>query len=796
MPTGTINLMFDTPDISLTGTGEFDISDTFKRLFADNPVIKEEISNKIAEIFKNIDTKDIATTWKNKIKKAFALEEGSIDLQKDIEKKVKDIISNLRVDASGISVAAKPTEKKTEAKAAGSNIDMPNIKNYQAYVNFFAINKDFHNFVTFFAKNTMFHNFMKNFSTDISKLVKGVNIASTNAEGETSLWDRVLDVIVTDFSNEALNKLGNFFGKGSEFKKANKGKQEGESSVEGGWFKNMIGKLLPLLGLGALPALLKGFVGPALLAAGLLWMAWDGIKGWLGAEEWGVSKIAGAIGAALGGFSEGGLDNAIKNAGKGALVGAGLGMFGGPVGIIVGALVGAAVGGILGWIGGKDIAEVTDTVSKNISKWWAKNKDQYIGENVFIRSLHATGTFSLGKEEEDSTREIRHGLFNALILSPLNIWAKGAEKKATTKVAASLGAEFGTEAVEAMTIKGLRKIGAKGALMLGIKRFAKYIPGVSVLIGIGEAWDYFSQENYVSGLIALASGIAGVFPLAGTGISIMLDAINIGLTGTETGKKVLKSANNWWKGPMLEFLKHVPGIGTFIYLSEAIGAFSAGDWKTGLTKLNAAGMVGTGIGLFFEPEKAVTMVTEKLDSILPMLKDKWNLAIDKIYENFTKLFDWFGNLGIDIGEKLYGAWDKTKNFFGGNNEKTVTPIKTEALITEPKIVRYQPANEDKLYKKGDSDVYAKPDDILGKTFQNIEKQLTNLNNAFSKSINVLNNHSKLFADMLNVNQEQLKLLPSLIPVQESYDKVIPSSDIRDPAYEYRAKIYERIERGV
>ena len=59
MATGTLNLTFESPDLNLAGMGEFDVSDVFKRLFAENPAIQEEVSRKVLEIFKSVDAEEI-----------------------------------------------------------------------------------------------------------------------------------------------------------------------------------------------------------------------------------------------------------------------------------------------------------------------------------------------------------------------------------------------------------------------------------------------------------------------------------------------------------------------------------------------------------------------------------------------------------------------------------------------------------------------------------------------------------------------------------------------------------------
>ena len=130
--------------------------------------------------------------------------------------------------------------------------------------------------------------------------------------------------------------------------------------------------------LGKVPiaSILKGGAVAA-IAAGLIWAAVDGVRGWLKAKDWGTSKIAGGIGGALGGMASG-LKGAFKNMGKWALVGAGIGLVGGPVGVLTGGLIGAALGAVFGFIGGELIAKGLDKVGKFFKEAWDRVSEFYV----------------------------------------------------------------------------------------------------------------------------------------------------------------------------------------------------------------------------------------------------------------------------------------------------------------------------------------------------------------------------------------------------------------------------------
>ena len=148
-----------------------------------------------------------------------------------------------------------------------------------------------------------------------------------------------------------------------------------------GIFDDMLG-MFKLGGKGGFSGILMGAIGKIFpkvagmanpitaLGLGLLWAVIDGFKGWAKAEDWGVSKISGAIGGFFGGTADGGIKNAFMQSGKWALIGAGIGSFVPVVGTLIGGLIGAAIGGLLGWIGGEKIAKAMDAVGKWFKDTW------------------------------------------------------------------------------------------------------------------------------------------------------------------------------------------------------------------------------------------------------------------------------------------------------------------------------------------------------------------------------------------------------------------------------------------
>jgi len=117
----------------------------------------------------------------------------------------------------------------------------------------------------------------------------------------------------------------------------------------------------------ALAPILTIFIGGMALAIT------DGVRGWFLSDEWGVSKIAGALGALFGGAGEAGsFTNVTGNALKWGTIGAGLGSIIPVVGTGIGFAVGALFGAILGFVGGENMGAGIDAVVTFVSDMWKK----------------------------------------------------------------------------------------------------------------------------------------------------------------------------------------------------------------------------------------------------------------------------------------------------------------------------------------------------------------------------------------------------------------------------------------
>jgi hypothetical protein len=141
-------------------------------------------------------------------------------------------------------------------------------------------------------------------------------------------------------------------------------------------------------------------MGPAAIAGGIALMVKDGMAGVEKSEEWGTSKVSGALGGILGGVDKG-FKGAMANMGKWALIGAGIGSIVPVIGTLVGGLIGAVVGAILGWIGGERIAKFFDGVGKWVSEKWNTIKE-FPGKiwDAIINTVKGWLGFGEGKDDE------------------------------------------------------------------------------------------------------------------------------------------------------------------------------------------------------------------------------------------------------------------------------------------------------------------------------------------------------------------------------------------------------------
>jgi hypothetical protein len=131
------------------------------------------------------------------------------------------------------------------------------------------------------------------------------------------------------------------------------------------------------------------------------------------------------------------------------------------------------------------------------------------------------------------------------------------------------------------------------------------------------------------------------------------------------------------------------------------------------------------------------------------------------------------------------------------SERATAPVPTKFVAHDymAKTVTYQSAKDDKLYKRTSGDTYAKKDDALGKTFENIEKGLKALNTSMTEQNAIIKSHTEIFNNLLNVNGDQLKMLPNLIPAPAPSPAQPDVTHSRDEIFDYRNKILQNSLRG-
>tara|TARA_Y100001938_G_scaffold88383_1_gene121178 strand:+ start:2256 stop:3845 length:1590 start_codon:yes stop_codon:yes gene_type:complete len=118
---------------------------------------------------------------------------------------------------------------------------------------------------------------------------------------------------------------------------------------------------------------------PAIIGGSAILTAYNGIQGYLKADEWEQSKFSATLGGMLGGTGEGGpMQALIQGFGTGAQL-AWLGSkVGGPVGAVAGGIIGAALGGVSGYFGGQKTGDFISKLPSWTAEAWQANKEDAI----------------------------------------------------------------------------------------------------------------------------------------------------------------------------------------------------------------------------------------------------------------------------------------------------------------------------------------------------------------------------------------------------------------------------------
>ena len=853
MTTGNINLTFDAPDLNLTGTGDFNISDYISEMFYKNPSLSTIVESKISDIFNNIDTNIISKNYETKIKTAFKIDSTPLDLGNIFKKQLTETFKKLNLKPEDII----PKGDKGLVSATNTNIKTTENDKIKGLENQFStfVKDIFKRDLNFPSLYTINQNLVKFLKETVNK-----NIIPNADTPIDTVFKQTNDVNIVDISSDALKKISHLFGFMGGKDHASVKREE----KKGNWVDDLFsGKAFAtlaevLLGKALIDSLIKkmfskgilarlgSLTGIALLAGGIFMMAMDGIDGWTKSGEWGASKIASTIGGALGGTDDG-INNAWRGALKGGLVGGDIGkLVGGPLGLIVGGLLGAAVFGIMGYIGGEKIAEKLDELSDRFATWYNTNLDIFMKESVTKRFLHATGSLSLG--EDDVTQAIRKTLFDALIFRPLrNVMPKIGEKLI-------LAGErmLGTQLYEMVLDSGgqllSREIGRGTMRTVGsnvlkyVGKLFKFIPVLSAIIGLVEAFDYFSQGKYDQGFIAIASGIAYCFTGLGTGVGLMLDLVNVGLSFR---KEPAKGNFNQMMTKLPTYLKTLPFIGSLVYISEGFGYLIDGQYALGFSKLfsglgNLLGLNLLGFDIFTmdtnvensmnkaygkgespirigmrawlksQPAYIRYMFSlmgadvENLEDLLPkeVAQNSNNKLMEESFKQGilnaktpTERHDW---------EMAYEQY-KQKNIQTPNTTQTATntsiPISTQLeeknkpswmfsnkWTKSPVIESKAVTQENKPFTPivNDSSKALVHIDALMDRLTNMTEKL----NSTMSEINAINKtHTDIFKNLLRVNVDQLDILPTLTPIPQIVPpSPMPDLNSRDAVFDYRNRV--------
>ena len=398
----------------------------------------------------------------------------------------------------------------------------------------------------------------------------------------------------------------------------------------------------------------------------------------------------------------------------------------------------------------------------------------------------------------------------------------GAGEKGLEEVAEKAAPKFFGKAIS-------KNVGAKTTEFIA-KRL-KFIPGIGALIGFGFGIKRMTDGDISGGLIDIASGIAGSFPLIGTAISVALDVINVGRDVKYGGPSgAAKSGfNTWWATELPKILRKIPLVSGFMNLAASIGSFSAGNWKAGLIQLMAV-LPGLDVlyGVFEDTDQLnaknqnVTVGEYVFNALSKWFTDIWDtvlnaltgatskikeFAIEKISDGWTSIKDGakdffsFGNkeeqynnddykgMGIpptpktQTGEPIKDG----KTFFG---IKDINVEDSEVNYNFPTRIRLNPDQNDSFENYGNTDIFSKRGGTLENAFISLEKTMetkfSNLEKVFEEWATYLEN---IATNTNNTN----KLLPALstkgnnsapLPAEQS----IPQGYIRDAVYEHRMKI--------
>lgn len=151
-----------------------------------------------------------------------------------------------------------------------------------------------------------------------------------------------------------------------------------------------------------------------------------------------------------------------------------------------------------------------------------------------------------------------------------------------------------------------QSINVSSMLMKGIGMFAKigsklkFLPLIGSVLSFGSAWGRFKNGETLKGVLDLASGIAGLFPGVGTGLSIGIGALNSFLDYQEEkgGFSSTTAMMGSWVKSLWDWVKNTQFVKTILNITDGIAdLLSPSNIRKGLETLNKVPYFGSFAGV-------------------------------------------------------------------------------------------------------------------------------------------------------------------------------------------------------
>lgn len=317
---------------------------------------------------------------------------------------------------------------------------------------------------------------------------------------------------------------------------------------------------------------------------------------------------------------------------------------------------------------------------------------------------------------------------------------------------------------------GLKLIGkaiGKNLIKFGLKR----IPIIGSIISIAFAVSRFKKGDIIGGIIDLVSGLVGfldlVVPGLGTVLSLGVDTLNAfldvkaGGASKEASKKKSEIFKNMGRAvwdKLKKVVRFLPGIGTLIRLGESYEDIKRGNITKGLRSFLSAIAVN------------MPVVGTALAGALDMLDAKEEKAYNTKNSQHKSGFKKLDAKESDAGELEIKAKDKSFDIETKKDEKPFNGNIPKEVDENADLVEEMTNNQQDILKE------------QNKIIQNFQQERVSLN----EQIKNLNNNLVLLIQNKDKNNASTSV---------SISPVIPESDIRDPAYILRTRVWDRLRTG-